>query len=78
MTIHELRNPLAVHTPHGSGKALFIFDYSIDINSVWFVVLDESGEGKHYYSEDLRFYGNPMSGEKITPNIPDNWKKENT
>lgn len=74
MIIHELKNPLPVHTPHGSGKALFMYDYCIDINTVFGVRLDETGEYKHYYSDDIRIYGNPMSGEdKIC--IPKNWKK---
>jgi hypothetical protein len=71
MTIHELNNPLPVETPHGSGRALFIFDYSIDINSVWGIRLDQTGEFKHYYSDEIRIYGNPMSAEKTT--IPNEW-----
>jgi hypothetical protein len=65
MTIHEIKNPLPVHTPHGSGKALFIYDYSIDINSVFGVRLDESGKYKHYYSERRTRNSNTNKLEKI-------------
>jgi len=74
MVIHEINNPLPVHTPHGSGLALFIYDYSINVNSVFGVRLDETGEYKHYYSDEILIYPNPMNGEpKIK--IPDTWKK---
>jgi hypothetical protein len=70
----ELRNPIAVHTPHGAGKCILIFDYGFDVNSVFGVRLDESGQFKHYYSDDILIYNNPMNGE---PNIkiPENWKQ---
>jgi hypothetical protein len=73
MIIHEIENPLPVHTPHGPGKAIFLYEYSIDINTVFGVRLDSSGEYKHYYSEDIRIYANPMNGEKTE--IPKGWKK---
>jgi len=74
MTIHELNNPIAVHTPHGRGKALFLYDYSIDINTVFGVRLDDTGKFKHYYSEEILIYPNPMNGEpKIK--IPINWEQ---
>lgn len=74
MYIHEINTPLAVHTPHGSGQALFIFDYSINVNSMFLVRLDETGKIKHYYSEDILIYPNPANGEpKLI--IPENWKQ---
>ena len=74
MVIHEIKNPLAVHTPHGIGKALFIYEYSIDINTVFGVRLDNTGQYKHYYSDDILIYNNPMNGEKDIV-IPKEWKK---
>lgn len=73
MTILELQNPLPVATPHGNGKVLFIYDYSLDTNTVLGVRLDETGEYKHYYSDDVRIWGNPMSAEKTV--VPKGWKK---
>lgn len=73
MRILELKNPIAVHTVHGSGKAILIFDYGFDVNSVWGVRLDSTGEFKHYYSDDILIYENMMNGEpKIK--IPETWK----
>lgn len=73
--VTELSNPIFVHTPHGYGKAILIFDYGVDYNSVWGVRLDEDGAFKHYDSEDIRIYGNPMNGEQLNPKIPEEWKK---
>jgi hypothetical protein len=74
MTIHELQNPLPVATPHGDGVALFLYDYHLNVNSVFGVRLDKTGEYKHYYSDDIRIYGNPMSGEETV--VPEEWNKK--
>ena len=47
---------------HGDGEALFLIDYSISINTVWVVRL-EGGIVKHFYSDDIRLYDNPMNGK---------------
>jgi hypothetical protein len=72
--IHEFRNPINVHTPHGKGQAFFLIDYGLTINSVWVVRL-EGGKILHYYSDDIRIYDNPMNGKNFDLNIPENWKK---
>lgn len=59
--IHEFRTPIAVNTPHGDGDAMLIIDYGINVNSVWVVRL-QGGAVKHYYSDDIIIYGNPMNG----------------
>ena len=59
--IHEFKIPIAVKTPHGDGDALLFIDYGLNVNSVWVVRLQE-GEVKHYYSDDILIYGNPMDG----------------
>ena len=55
---------LLIHvlTPLGEGDCLFIIDYGESINSVWLVHLFETGKVKHFTSEDIRVYGNPMYG----------------
>lgn len=60
--IHELRTPLPVFTPHGDGDALFIIDYGLNVNTVWVVRLHRTGKIRHYYSDDVRIWGNPMDG----------------
>ena len=39
--------------------ALFIIDYGPDWNTCWVVNLFESGEVKHFDSNDIRITGNP-------------------
>lgn len=62
--IHEFRTPLPVKTPHGDGDAILIIDYGLNVNSVWLVRL-HGGAVKHYYSEDILIYGNPMDGRGL-------------
>lgn len=57
--IHEFRTPIPVKTPHGDGNAIFVIDYGLNVNTVWVVRL-HGGKVKHYYSEDILIYGNPM------------------
>ncbi len=74
MVVHEFKSPIPVHTPHGSGNALIMIDYGLDVNSVWLVRL-KGGHIKHYYSDDIRVYDNPMNGEGFDVDIPKTWKK---
>lgn len=59
--ILELRNRITVDTPLGDGDAMFIIDYGLDVNTVWVVRLN-GGQVKHFYSDDIRVYANPMDG----------------
>lgn len=61
-TIHELNNPIEVKTPHGDGQAIMVIDYGLTINTVWVVRLNGGGYVKHYYSDDIQIYDNPMNG----------------
>lgn len=72
--IHEFRTPLSVHTPHGEGDAILLMDYGLNTNTVWVVRL-MGGEVKHYYSPDIRIYGNPMDGNGWDLEIPEGWVK---
>lgn len=72
--IHEFKTPIPVHTPHGEGNAILLIDYGIDVNTVWLVRL-KGGVVKHYYSDDILVYGNPMNGKGFDINIPINWKQ---
>ena len=58
----QLNPTIDVHTPLGDGEAMFIIDYGINVNTVWVVRL-EKGVIKHFYSDDIRVWGNPMNGE---------------
>ena len=75
--IHQFPSPIPVHTPHGYGDALLLIDYGIDVNTVWLVRL-KGGSVKHYLSDDIRVYGNPMMGKGWDIEIPKNWNNEET
>jgi len=62
MVMLQLNPTIDVNTPLGDGEALFIIDYGINVNTVWIVRL-EKGVVKHFYSDDIRIWGNPMNGE---------------
>lgn len=72
--IHHFPTPIPVHTPHGYGDAIVLIDYGIDVNTVWLVRL-EGGLVKHYLSDDIRIYGNPMYGKSYDIQIPETWKQ---
>lgn len=73
MTIYEIQNPIAVHTPLGAGKAIFLLDYGFDVNTVWKVRL-EDGRSRNFYDDEILIYPNPMNGEKEIK-IPEGWKQ---
>lgn len=59
-------NPLIqVITPLGKGYAYLIIDYSMDINTIWIVRLDETGIVKHFDSNDIKIVANPMLNQPI-------------
>ena len=58
----QLNPTIDVHTPLGDGEAMFIIDSGINVNTVWVVRL-EGGVMKHFYSDDIRVWGNPMNGK---------------
>ena len=57
----QLNPTIDVQTPLGDGEAFFIVDYGVNVNTVW-VCRMAGGEVKHFYSDDVRIYGNPMNG----------------
>lgn len=60
--IYQLPNPIDVLTPLGECTAIIIIDYGIDINSCW-VCRMPGGEIKHFLSDDIKIYLNPMYGQ---------------
>jgi hypothetical protein len=57
----QLNPTIDVQTPLGDGEVFFIVDYGVNVNTVW-VCRMAGGEVKHFYSDDIRIYGNPMNG----------------
>lgn len=65
MSILQLNPQLNVFTPIGEGWAFFIIDYGAWMNSCWVVRLNETGEVKHFDSNDIKIEGNPTLDEKL-------------
>ena len=60
--ILQLNPTIEVKTPLGDCEAIFIIDYGINTNTVW-VCRMEGGDVKHFLSDDIKIYGNPMYGK---------------
>jgi hypothetical protein len=82
MMMLQLNPTMEVHTPLGDGEAMFIIDYGVNVNTVWVVRLPK-GVIKHFYSDDIRVYDNPMNGngwdverlDKIVTKLPKEAKR---
>ena len=75
----QLNPTIDVKTPLGDAEAFFIIDYGINVNTVW-VCRMQGGEVKHFYSDDIRIYDNPMNGngwdvEQISKRVPSHAKR---
>lgn len=66
-TMHEIQNPFDVQTPLGYGVALFVIAGSIHSNPQFIVRLYDTGILRVVDMIDLKVYGNPTTGEKLTP-----------
>lgn len=73
--ILQLSPFIPVHAKHhGDGDAIMVIDYGHEVNLVY-VVRFPGGETKHFYSPDVRVYGNPINGNGWDIVIPKGWKK---
>ena len=59
--ILQLNPTIDVNTPLGDAEAILIIDYGVNVNTVWVCRMDR-GVVKHFYSDDIRVYDNPMNG----------------
>jgi len=57
----QLNPTIDVLTPKGKAEAIVIIDYGVNVNSVWLCRM-QGGKVLHFYSDDVRIYGNPMNG----------------
>jgi len=74
VSIYELNCQMNVETPLGSGKAIAWIDYGTHTNTVWKVILYDSGMVRNFYDTDIRVYPNKMDGGEIR--IPSEWNKK--
>lgn len=58
----QLNPTIDVRTPLGDAEAIILIDYGVNVNTIW-VCRMKGGEVKHFYSDDIRIYGNPMDGD---------------
>ena len=65
MYIHELTNIIDVETPLGYGKAIAWIDYGSQTNTVWKVILYDSGMVRNFYDDDILVHPNKMDGGSI-------------
>jgi hypothetical protein len=67
-TIHEILNPFDVEVDKlGYGVALFLIAGSIHSNPQFIVRMYTTGEMRTVDQNSLRVYGNPSSGEPLSP-----------
>ena len=59
---------MSVSTPLGEGWAHFLVDYGHDWNTCWIIQIYQTGEIKHFDSNDIRINGNPTYGTE-NPNF---------
>ncbi|HNI31242.1 MAG TPA: hypothetical protein PLO82_12035 [Bacteroidia bacterium] len=58
----QLNPTISVSTPLGDAEAFIIIDYGTNTNTIWLCRM-EGGKVKHFWSDDIKIYGNPMNGK---------------
>lgn len=53
MVIHEFINRIEVSTPKGDGILFFVIDYGHESNTIYTVIIDETGEMWQFTHKDL-------------------------
>jgi hypothetical protein len=67
--IYQIKNTIDVETPLGYGKAIAWIDYGSDTNTVWKVILYDTGMVRNFYDDDILVYPNAMDGGTIDKNF---------
>ena len=63
--IYEPRNRIEVKTSEGDGVILFITDYGHETDTIYTVVLNDSGEMWQFVHKDIRVKSNITFGRNI-------------
>jgi len=63
--IYEPRNRIEVKTSKGDGIILFIMDYGHETDTIYTVVLNDSGEMWQFVHKDIRVKNNITFGRNI-------------
>ena len=64
MIILEVQQSLQVETPKGRGRVWLVTDYGCEIEKLFTVILDESGEIWEFTNKDVRATSNTTMGRK--------------
>ena len=64
MIVLEVQQSLQVNTPKGRGRVWLVTDYSSEIEKLFTVILDESGEIWEFTNKDVTATSNVTMGRK--------------
>ena len=64
MIIHEPHNRLEVTTPKGDGVVWLVTDYGHETDTIYTVIINESGELWQFRHKDIRVKSNITFGRK--------------
>jgi hypothetical protein len=73
-TVHEIHNPFDAYAKQlGECLVMFMITGSVTSNPQFIVRVYHSGIIRTVDQNDLIVYGNPTTGESLTPPIPEDW-----
>lgn len=66
----ELNNPIWVNTPLGTGQVILVESKGVHNNYTWTVILQKSGEIRHFLSTQLTAQINYTEETNLDNNLP--------
>jgi len=72
--IHEIKTPLPVDTPLGTGFAHFLIEHGDEHHLQWVCFIDETGECWTFENPDVRLQSNLTMGRAPRPQTK--WRKQ--
>ncbi len=78
MFILEVKNNIEVETPRGKGRILYITEYGMEIEKLFTVAIDESGEIWEFTNRNIRMVSNLTFGRKLPRRSPDYFQEQAT
>ena len=62
MIIYELKQQLEVDTPKGRGRVYLVTEYGTEIEKIFTVIINETGEIWEFGNKDIKATGNKTMG----------------
>ncbi len=78
MFILEVKNNIEVETPRGKGRILYITEYGMEIEKMFTVAIDDSGEIWEFTNRDIRMVSNLTFGRKLPRRSPEYFQEQGT